>query len=213
MSNSLRFGCLLVLLLGANVQVRLLSHGRLVPLRQRLDHFPLSVGGWTGRELPSLSEGERRVLRADDYLFRIYERDGMRVGLFVAYYQSQKSGDALHSPKNCLPGSGWEPVRSEVVRIPAPTASRPVLEANHYVVEKDGIQQDVLYWYHANERIFASEYRGKIYLVWDAITKNRTDGALVRITAVRTEDGDHALQALTEFTRQLSGVLPQFLTN
>ena len=83
-------------------------------------------------------------------------------------------------------------------------------EANHYVIEKDGMQQDVLYWYQAHGRTFASEYLGKIYLAWDGITKGRTDGAMIRITAARTPQ---TFPTLVGFSQEVVPVLPQFLPN
>jgi EpsI family protein len=100
-----------------------------------------------------------------------------------------------------------------VIQISDPAVSNSSFNVNHYVIEKDGVKQDVLYWYQAHGRHFASEYAGKIYLAWDGITNGRTDGALIRITAPRTDEGVQALPAMLEFAKALSPVLPQFLPN
>jgi EpsI family protein len=138
---------------------------------------------------------------------------GAEVELFVVYYSAQRSGDALHSPRNCLPGAGWEPVSSGFLEISNPTPAGSFFPANHYVIEKDGVRQDVLYWYQAHGREFASEYLGKIYLAWDGITRGRTDGALVRITAVHAPGNTGTLPVMVSFAQDLSSVLPQFLPN
>src|SRR6185312_3812618 len=87
-------------------------------------------------------------------------------------------GESMHSPKNCLPGAGWEPIQSDLVPLPA---AGPGVEVNRYVVEKEGDRDLVLYWYQAQGRIIAREYWGKLYLVWDAMRQGRRDGAIVRV--------------------------------
>jgi EpsI family protein len=215
MTEKLRFGCLIGLLLLGIVDLHWGSHGHPVPPRSDFAAFPTQLADWSGRDLSDLSVAEKRVLAADSYLLREYRQDitGAEVDLFVVYYGSQRSGDALHSPKNCLPGTGWEPVSSGVILISDPARADSSFKADHYVVEKDGLELDVLYWYQAHGRRFASEYLGKIYLAWDGITKGRTDGAMIRITARRTPGNAAALQAMIAFAQDLSVVLPRFLPN
>lgn len=211
MSDFTRFSLLFAVLLSGNAAVRLLPTGRPVPLRQSLDRFPTRIGEWTGQNLEALSEREKRVLGADDYLLRVYEREHVHVALFIAYYRSQQSGDALHSPKNCLPGAGWEPIASEETQIPKADGGGS-LTVNHYVVQKDGIQQDVLYWYQAAGRTFPSEYFGKVFLVWNAFVRNRTDGALVRLAVLRSSATPSAdLAAAAEFAGKLDVFLAEYL--
>jgi EpsI family protein len=195
------------MLLGANLAMMGYAHVRSMPLRQEFNGFPREFNGWTSTELPPLTPREREVLKADDYLFRTYHKDGASVALFVIYYESQRSGDALHSPKNCLPGAGWEAVKSGTL----PVHAENTFYVNHYEVEKSGQQQDILYWYQANKRVFASEYVGKIYLVLDAFLKHRTDGALIRVSVDRNGNDDRHLQNAVEFAAQLPSILPRFL--
>src|SRR5215831_12082145 len=213
MRESLRFGVLFGLLLLAAADLRWGTHGHPVPPRNDFLAFPTQVADWSGRDLPDMSEGVKRTLAADNYLLRTYRQEltGAQVDLFVVYYRSQRSGDALHSPKNCLPGAGWEPVSSEVIVISDPAVPDSSFKADHYVIEKDGVQQDVLYWYQAHGRRFANEYLGKIYLAWDGVTSGRTDGAMIRITARRTPGNPEALQSMIAFAQDLSLVLPRFL--
>jgi EpsI family protein len=213
-TDRIRLGCLIGLLLFASMELRWVSHGRSVPPRNDFNTFPLQVDDWSGENLPDLDPAVRKELAADNYLLRNYRSTtDPNMGLFIAYYGSQRSGDALHSPKNCLPGAGWEPISSGTVRIEDPSAPGASFVVNHYVIERGGEQQDVLYWYQAHGRRFASEYLGKIYLVWDGITKGRTDGALIRITASRTSGGSQSLPAMVAFAKDLSPILPQYLPN
>src|SRR6185437_6542537 len=154
----------LVLLATFAVRARL-GGSPVVPLRQPLEQFPATVGPWHLTTQPALSADVLGVLKADDYMVRNYATaGGDQAQLFVAYYRSQRAGESMHSPKNCLPGAGWEPILSDEI----PLASAPPgTMINRYVVENEGNRDVVLYWYQAQGRIIASEYWGKIFLVWD----------------------------------------------
>lgn len=122
------------------------------------------------------------VLGPGDFLLRNYEdgSNGPPVGLFVAYFPSQRSGDTIHSPKNCLPGAGWTPLRSDRVTLHLPGLAP--FEANRYLVARGQDRSLVLYWYWAHDRAVASEYWAKYYLVADSMRMHRSDGSLVRLT-------------------------------
>jgi EpsI family protein len=122
------------------------------------------------------------VLRADDLLSRTYYEAASRrvASLFVAFFQSQRTGQMPHSPKNCLPGSGWTPSESAIISMQVPGLAEPI-EVNRYVVAKGDEQSLVLYWYQTRDRVVASEYRARVYMMADAIRYNRTDTALVRV--------------------------------
>src|SRR5215475_9137374 len=182
MSQRLRFLILILLLAVSCVAVEVLPSTMQSPEGLTLSRFPVQIGGWSGQDLPRLSDDEQKVLKADDYLTRRYRHNEQSVELFIAYYRSQKNGEAIHSPKNCLPGAGWQVISADLVRLPAANQTRG-LETNHFVIERDDLRQDVVYWYQASGRKFASEYTGKVYLAWNALTKNRTDGALIRIAS------------------------------
>jgi len=104
------------------------------------------------------------------------------VGLFIGYYQSQRQGDTMHSPLNCMPGAGWEPTKRErvILEVPESGGTRRI-EVNRIVIEKNLDKQVVLYWYQSHGRVVASEYWGKIYTVVDAMRLNRTDAAMIRL--------------------------------
>ena len=185
------------------------SHGEPVPLRQPLGQLPLLMDGWLGHDDP-LDQQIVSVLGVSDYVNRSYVRlGGDRVGLYVGYYQSQLTGETIHSPKNCLPGAGWEAVRAG--RLTIPMTEMPAIVVNEYLVEKGLMQYLVLYWYQAHERVIASEYSGKAWLVFDAITRNRTDEALVRvITPTRDGEGQATARAI-QFVQGLYPRLGNFI--
>jgi EpsI family protein len=185
------------------------SHGEPVPLRQTFDQLPMRMDGWQGQNDP-LEEQIVTALGVSDYVNRAYTNAGrQRVDLYVGYYKSQRTGETIHSPKNCLPGSGWEPVRAGHLTIPM--AAAPAIVVNEYLIEKGPAQYLVLYWYQAHGRVIASEYSGKAWLVFDAITRNRTDEALVRVlTSTRNGEGQARAQAV-QFVQALYPRLNSFI--
>jgi EpsI family protein len=146
-------------------------------IREGFDGFPLQIGEWKGRDIP-IDKDVLDVLRVDDYLSRGYASNAGVIGLYVGFYQTQRQGSAIHSPLNCLPGAGWNPIRRSYLNL---SAGAKNIEVNRITIQKGAEKQVVLYWYQAHGRIVASEYWGKFYSVLDAIRINRTDAALVRI--------------------------------
>ena len=156
------------------------------PIREPLSLLPLEIGGWHGAVEPDFSEDIVSQLGVDEYIVRTYASDAAVVGLYVGFYASQRQGDTIHSPLNCLPGAGWVPDRAgNEPSIPVrSTPAGPVrtIEVNRFVIQKGLDRQVVFYWYQSRDRVVASEYWGKVYTVLDAMRYNRTDAALVRVT-------------------------------
>lgn len=187
-----------------------------VPLRQPLVNFPASLGDWKMTSSAQLSDDVSGVLKADDYMLRRYQQasTGNTVDMFVAYYKTQAAGESMHSPKNCLPGSGWTPIVNDRVVLKNDPDGKPV-EVNRYVIQNGADKALVLYWYQANGRTIASEYWGKFYLVWDAMKTRRRDGAIVRLLVPlrRDEDSQKSLDSALQFARLAGADLPKFLPN
>jgi EpsI family protein len=145
-----------------------------------------------------------KTLGADQYVSRVYGGPKAQVaGLYIGYYRTQRQGDTIHSPLNCLPGAGWQPVSAG--RVSIPIDGREPIEVNRYIVQKGEERQLVLYWYQSQGRVVASEYWGKVYLVLDAIRTRRSDAALIRVTSpIGTgETEDEAAQYAVDFVRTL----------
>ena len=163
------------------------SRSEPVPLRLPLEQLPMQFPGWRGVRAPDLEPNVLQVLGVSEYLSRVYRADGsmLPVGLYIGYYQSQRQGETMHSPMNCLPGSGWQPVSSSKTTVPFESRDEASMLSsitiNRYVVEKGDETMLVYYWYQSHGRVIASEYWGKIYTVIDALRMNRTDAALVRV--------------------------------
>jgi EpsI family protein len=142
-----------------------------------------------------------QAVGVSDYTSRIYFRpDDAPVDLYIGYYASQRTGDTIHSPKNCLPGSGWDPIKAAYATISIP-GGRDIM-VNEYVIQKDQDKQLVFYWYQGRGRVIASEYSGKFWMMADAITRNRTDGSLVRVITPMNDGEAKARARLVEFTEE-----------
>lgn len=183
------------LLISAGVVARA-DRAEPIQIRQTLDKFPMKIGEWQGIQQEPFTKDVLDVLGVDDYLVRAYftpdRQEG--AGVYIGYYQSQRQGDTMHSPLNCLPGAGWEPLSQSQLTLSVPRDAQGTsrdIAINRYVIQKGLDRQLVLYWYQSHDRIVASEYWGKFYLVADAVRLNRTDGALVRvIVPAATDDVD-----------------------
>ena len=171
-----------VLLLEGAAFYAVASRAESAPPVGPLGLFPHALGGWTvARDVP-IEQEVQDVLRADDTLNRVYVNPSQTdyAFLFIAYFKTQRYGQAPHSPKNCLPGSGWEPVETGRQTIDVPGWNAPIV-TNRFVVEHGDDGSVVLYWYQTHNRIIASEYWAKFWLVVDSIRYRRSDTSLVKI--------------------------------
>jgi EpsI family protein len=208
-----------VLLAIAAIAVARAERQEETPLRSPFDAFPMQLGDWRGAARPPLAQNVLDVLGLDDYMVRLYRRGNKEYAdLYVGYWKSQRQGDTMHSPQNCMPGAGWLPVSQTLMTLPDPRdANAPPLSVNRYLIEKGLDRQLVLYWYQGRGRVIGGEYTSKFYLMWDAAWRNRTDAAIVRI--VVPLDGkskaaeDSAEQAAVAFVNALVPALSNFLPN
>jgi EpsI family protein len=174
-----------------------------------LQDFPTTIASWHSKDLPYDPEVVKEI-GVDDYTNREYFGGGRPIELYIGYYKDQRSGDAIHSPKNCLPGAGWEPVRSTRVQIGP--ANNPVL-VNEYLVEKGKSRDLVLYWYQTHGRIVASEYWAKFWLIADGVRHRSTDGAMIRIWTTAADGEESAQARATDFARRVYPQVSEFLPN
>src|SRR5438270_10373373 len=144
------------------------SRGENAPSLRPLRDFPHEVSGWRMIREGYVDDETQAVLKADDTLTRTYASAKFRQSpnLFVAFFKTQRTGKAPHSPKNCLPGSGWEKSTDDHLKITIPEMAEPI-EVNRYIVAKGDSKSLVLYWYQTFNRVVASEYRAKILTVED----------------------------------------------
>ena len=171
------------------------------PSRAPLADAPMSLDGWAGREAPPFPDDVIEQLGVDDYINRQYVgAGGIPVSVYVGYYASQRQGDTIHSPQNCLPGAGWRPVYADRSQIPVAGDAVPV---NRFVIQKGLDRQAVFYWYQGRGRAVANEFANKGWLMLDAARLRRTDGGLVRLITPVTSTPDASFATLAAFTAAL----------
>jgi len=208
-----------LLLIASAVFIARASTPEAAPPARHLAAFPLEVADWRGEPTERFDQQTMTVLGVDEYINRIYLSPLGGVGLYVGYYRSQQQGDAIHSPLNCLPGAGWQPVKRERIRIAVrdatPGGGTREIEVNRLLVEKGLDRQVVLYWYQSHGRVVASEYRSKVLTVIDAMRRNRTDAALVRVLSPIIGSGESperaAEQAVVRFVEAAFPLLTRHL--
>ena len=207
----LRFLAPALLLLAAALFLQARSRPEPQASRLPIAEFPHQIGGWFSKDV-GISQDVRDILGPGDFLSRVYFRPNQPyIDFFVAYFPTQRTGNSIHSPKNCLPGSGWSPTDSGYLQLRLPDGSTAAV--NRYIISKGLDKQYVLYWYQSHGRVVASEYWAKYFLVKDAMTMNRTDGSLVRVITpvIPGEDSGAAQQRATSFAEAILGNLDKFI--
>ena len=182
------------------------SRGETPPSYRQLDGFPKQIGAWRMVQQGVMEPEVKDILRADDYITREYAVSPQKeANLFVAFFKSQRAGQTPHSPKNCLPGSGWVWTIADTIPVTVPGRAAPI-EINRYLVSRGEDRSMVLYWYQSRDRVIASEYKAAVFTAWDALRYNRTDTELVRVVAPMTQDGVEFIEAFfTQLRRYNQG--------
>jgi len=189
------------------------SRGEKVPDGAPLDLFPTRLQNWQETQNYPVEQEIRDQLKADDLLNRLYQdpASGAAANLFVAYFKTQRTGQSPHSPKNCLPGSGWEPEATGFLEVAVDGQPQPI-RINRFVVSHGGEKSVVLYWYQSQRRVIASEFSAKFWLVMDSIRYHRSDTALVRVTVpVLNNDQEGATRLGVAFVQIVFPVLKGYL--
>ena len=190
-----------------------------VPPSRPLEAMPSTLGSWQLVQTGVIEQEVLDVLKADDILNGVYcssaspgcAKSGQgAASLFVAAFRTQRNGKAPHSPKNCLPGSGWVPLSSSELAIDVGRAAP--ITVHRYLIAYGSQRQLVLYWYQSRDRAVANEYKAKFWVMADAIRLNRTDTALVRvIVPVVNRDEAQAQATATGFVKSFYSTLLDYL--
>ncbi len=142
----------------------------------------MQIGEWKGKS-ERMESIYVDALKFDDYILADYvnsHRDF--VNFYVAYYGDQQQGAGIHSPRTCIPGGGWEIKDLSQRVVDGVSVNGQPLKVNRVVIAKGDMTQLVYYWFEQRGRILTNEYAVRWYLLVDALERNRTDGALVRLT-------------------------------
>ncbi|HEY5759143.1 MAG TPA: VPLPA-CTERM-specific exosortase XrtD [Steroidobacter sp.] len=186
-----------------------------IPKRESFFGFPNQVESWTGRR-SALEQIYLDALKLDDYVISDYMRGGRElVNFYVAWYDSQSAGNSAHSPRSCLPGGGWHMKEFSQVEVPEVQVAGKPLRVNRVQIELGNRKQLVYYWFQQRGRVITNEYLVKWYLFVDSLTRQRTDGALVRLVTPLEigEPMEKADRRLAEFASQAVPRLEQYVPN
>jgi EpsI family protein len=176
----------MILLVQCGAYYAIAMRSEIAPVVEPLSTFPQRMGDWKMLSDTPIEEEVQRVLKADDTMNRMYDGPGGKSAyLFIAFFKSQRNGQAPHSPKNCLPGAGWQAVEDTKIAVTVPDWPTRII-INKYVVERGNDKSVTLYWYQSHNRVIASEYKAKFWLVADAIRYRRSDTAIVKIVLPAT---------------------------
>ncbi len=185
-----------------------------VPQSVPLELLPHTLEERHGTDVPIPDEA-LQVLGKGRFLNRLYSDSGpealLPISLFIGYFPTQRTGQAIHSPQNCLPGSGWTFESSGTTTITSGDGRN--YKVGDYIITDGTNRQEVLYWYRAHGRSIASDYRAKLYMLLDAIRYNRTDGALIRIITpvVPGEAAGAAHARVAAFAGDIATMLPAYI--
>ena len=194
-----------------------------IPPSQPLSLMPERFGNWSAQDVP-LTDDTLEVLGKGDFLNRVYTNQPSAedtstvrpehvppISLFIGYFASQRTGQTMHSPQNCLPGAGWTFDSQKYADIQDINGKN--YKVGEYLISNGDTKQFVIYWYQAHGRSIPNEYMAKGYMVADAIRMNRTDGALVRVITpiLPSESIDAARARAINFTQQMAPNLPRFI--
>lgn len=209
-----QFVVVVVLLAAVAVLARMLPENvESSPARKVFSEFPLEFGSWKGKE-DRLEHIFIDILKFDDYLLADFvDQSGQPVNLYVAYYNSQRTGKVPHSPRTCLPGGGWN-VEGITQRIIGDVlVNGQPLTVNRTVIRRGETKQLVYYWFQQRGRVMTNEYLVKLFVSWDVMTRNRSDGAMVRLVAPigRGQSEEEVDRKLVSFAKEVSGVMPAYI--
>jgi exosortase D (VPLPA-CTERM-specific) len=211
--SKLFYAAFALLLTTTVVSVTLPERSEVFPEREAFNSFPLKINEWQGKnnEMESIYLD---ALKLSDYILADYVgTEGQAVNFYVAYYDSQRKGASVHSPKSCLPGGGWRIKEFDQEAIEGVSVAGSQLVVNRAVIQMGDVRQLVYYWFQQRGRVMTNEYLVKWYLFWDALTKQRTDGSLVRLTTMvpAGEDISKSDQLLRDFAKDVSEELGRYI--
>ena len=205
--------CLLILVAMGLFSYQVQEREELTPSRQTFLDFPMDISGWRGTPM-AMEKQYVDTLRFDDYLLADFQGPTTAgpVNFYIAYYQSQKKGQSAHSPKTCLPGGGWE-MNSLTETSVTENGTGKVFPANRVVIQKGDFRQIVLYWFKQRDRLITDEYLVKAFLFWDSMTRRRSDGALIRLTAplLTGEDETAVDRRLQQFASLIQPIMSAYV--
>ncbi len=220
--RSARYWVVVLLLSSTALLLHLRGDVDRVPPSRPLSEFPMTVGARAATDI-AIDPDALQILGKGEFLNREYRPqpiaaagnagDRAAIGLYIAYFPTQRSGQSIHSPQNCLPGAGWSFESSGVAELT--DAAGKKYTVGDYLVTDGSSTDEALYWYQLHGRSIAGDYAAKLYTLADSIRYGRTDEALVRvITPLEPgEDRAEARARAIGFAEQIAPLLPAYVPN
>lgn len=212
--QSAAFLAVIVALVLATAMARALPEvAHVIPARKSMSDFPMAFDGWTGRS-EHLGSVYLDLLQLTDYVLATYtDKEAHPVNLYVSYYDVQSKGNSAHSPRDCIPGDGWEIQSLEKYEVPGMVVNGMPSKVNRVVIQRGETRQLVYYWFQQRGRVIAGEYAVKLYLFRDLLARQRSDGAMVRLVTpiARGEQIERAEERLQTFNRSAFSRLRQYI--
>jgi EpsI family protein len=203
--DRLRFKLSLGLLIGAFILIHFRPTDMVRPVPVPLEELPWTISDWQARGSESLDPKALEILQVSDYLLRRYtDTAGDSLSLFIGLWASQKKGAQIHSPLNCLPGSGWMPKDSVMVEVPLHDPPGK-MSVNCLQVEKNSSRQIVFYWYQYQDKAIAGEIPARLQMIKNSLFRNRTDAILIRIVSPLNGDQPRVKPEILDFIAELHG--------
>ena len=207
-----RFYITIALLLTAAIANQVFCAPEAELTRRPLSEFPKVIGDWRAINENKIDEGSMAVLQVDDYIMRTYTNGkGETIGLYIGYFEVQREGKGVHSPRQCLPGAGWNIIKHSEYQLAMKSHNPSVVPINLHLMGKGDQRQLYLWWYCGRGRFYANEYMNKLYIIWDAMTKRRTDGSLVRVNMPVISNLDKTLETQIEFINIFVPILSEYI--
>ena len=212
MLSNTRIAIVCVVLIASIVFLNFLDKGMSVPIKRPLEAFPREIGKWSFVNTTSLPQKVEEKLGVDDYLEYDYVSPARQiVNLYVSYFSSME-GKGFHSPRNCMPGAGWDVASLEPLVLEIRYSDSMPVEINNMILQKGADRQVVLYWYQCRGRFIRSEYMEKIYQVLDSIFKRRTDGSFIRVMGpAQNGRTEYTTNYLADFTKEVIPILEEYI--
>lgn len=180
-----------------------------VPVSRPLNEFPASYREWRMTSQSRFSEEILNVLKPTDYLSRQYEgKEGGRVGLYVGYHDGGRESGEIHSPKHCLPGSGWQQVSTAPLLLSEPQCRINLVKA---VYQKGTSKELFFYWFQVHETTLTNEYALKLAEVMNTLLHGRRDATFIRVTVPFDTDEEQAVKRGIGFIRDTYPLIRSFL--
>lgn len=208
MSNQMRF-ILVYALFSASALFIVLHRDTYVPTNRPFSEFPEKVQSWQMSKLNRFSDNILAVLKPTDYLFREYkDTSGKDVSLYIGYHGGGKKSGEIHSPKHCLPGSGWYEVSTGRSALSIPGGTINLVKA---IYQKGENKELFLYWFQVQDRSLSNEYSLKMAEIVNSALHRRRDASFIRISVPVDADVDHAVARGEQFIRDFEPFFREYL--